>query len=120
MPRQDKTVGCGDSGNDIAMFEGENLSIVVGNAQEDLVKWLDANVANYTGNGGNNGQPPRYVTLDDDDHKPVWLAWAVGALFRGVSRIHINHVYFHVCHYWSLCGVYCQTPMSYYWSHLKL
>ena len=34
-------MGCGDSGNDIAMFEGENLSIVVGNAQPDLCDWLD-------------------------------------------------------------------------------
>jgi len=36
-------VACGDSGNDIDMFVGRNLSIVVGNAQPDLVAWLDAN-----------------------------------------------------------------------------
>mmetsp|Transcript_667 Transcript_667/g.1395 ORF Transcript_667/g.1395 Transcript_667/m.1395 type:complete len:417 (+) Transcript_667:100-1350(+) len=38
---KERTVACGDSGNDIAMFEGENLSIVVGNAQPDLVAWLE-------------------------------------------------------------------------------
>jgi hypothetical protein len=28
----------------------------------------------------------------DDDNKPVWLNWAVDALFRGARRIHINRV----------------------------
>lgn len=36
------TVACGDSGNDIDMLGGRNLAIVVGNAQPDLVRWLDA------------------------------------------------------------------------------
>ena len=36
------TVACGDSGNDILMMEGENRAIVVGNAQEDLVRWAEA------------------------------------------------------------------------------
>lgn len=39
---KERTLACGDSGNDIAMFEGDNLSVVVGNAQPDLTKWLDA------------------------------------------------------------------------------
>lgn len=42
---KERTLACGDSGNDIAMFEGDNLSIVVGNAQPDLVAWLDATSA---------------------------------------------------------------------------
>ncbi|KAG2440657.1 hypothetical protein HYH02_010236 [Chlamydomonas schloesseri] len=33
------TVACGDSGNDILMLSGENLAIVVGNAQPDLRTW---------------------------------------------------------------------------------
>ncbi|GIL67509.1 hypothetical protein Vafri_20868 [Volvox africanus] len=33
------TVACGDSGNDILMLSGENLAIVVGNAQPDLRQW---------------------------------------------------------------------------------
>ncbi|PNH08188.1 putative sucrose-phosphatase 1 [Tetrabaena socialis] len=33
------TVACGDSGNDILMLSGENLAIVVGNAQPDLRRW---------------------------------------------------------------------------------
>jgi len=52
---KDRTVGCGDSGNDIAMFEGENLSIVVGNAQADLCEWLDARMP--TMGTRDNGQP---------------------------------------------------------------
>eukprot|EP00878_Enallax_costatus_P014266 GHUV01014922.1.p1 GENE.GHUV01014922.1~~GHUV01014922.1.p1 ORF type:complete len:413 (+),score=120.28 GHUV01014922.1:330-1568(+) len=35
------TIACGDSGNDILMLSGQNLAIVVGNAQPDLVKWLE-------------------------------------------------------------------------------
>lgn len=35
------TVACGDSGNDILMLSGRNLAVVVGNAQPDLVKWLE-------------------------------------------------------------------------------
>ena len=27
---------------------------------------------------------------DYDDDKPVWPTWAVGALFRGVRRVHIK------------------------------
>jgi hypothetical protein len=32
----------------------------------------------------------------DDDNKLVWSPWAVGALFRGARRIHINRVCFHI------------------------
>lgn len=35
------TVACGDSGNDILMLSGENPAIVVGNAQPDLVRWVE-------------------------------------------------------------------------------
>lgn len=38
------TVACGDSGNDILMLSGRNLAIVVGNAQPDLVTWLQQHV----------------------------------------------------------------------------
>lgn len=38
------TIACGDSGNDILMLSGQNLAIVVGNAQPDLVAWLQAHV----------------------------------------------------------------------------
>ena len=38
------TVACGDSGNDILMLSGKNLAIVVGNAQLDLVAWLQQHV----------------------------------------------------------------------------
>lgn len=38
------TVACGDSGNDILMLSGQNLAIVVGNAQPDLVQWLQQHV----------------------------------------------------------------------------
>ena len=36
------TYSCGDSGNDIAMMEGENRAIIVGNAQSDLVDWYSS------------------------------------------------------------------------------
>lgn len=35
-----KCVAAGDSGNDILMLEGDHPSIVVGNAQQELVSWL--------------------------------------------------------------------------------
>ena len=37
----ERTVACGDSGNDELMLSGKNLAIVVGNAQEDLVRWAE-------------------------------------------------------------------------------
>lgn len=36
-----RTVACGDSGNDKDMLSGQNLAIVVGNAQPDLMKWIN-------------------------------------------------------------------------------
>jgi hypothetical protein len=33
---------------------------------------------------------------DDDDNKPVWPTWAVGALFRGARCVHISRVCFHI------------------------
>jgi hypothetical protein len=33
---------------------------------------------------------------DEDDNKPIWPTWAVGAFFRGVRRIHIYRVYFQI------------------------
>ncbi|KAL0041523.1 hypothetical protein WJX79_006124 [Trebouxia sp. C0005] len=36
-----KTIACGDSGNDKDMLSGQNLAIVVGNAQPDLMKWVN-------------------------------------------------------------------------------
>ena len=38
-----------------------------------------------------------YDDDDDNKNKPVWPTWAVGALFRSVRRIHINHVCENVC-----------------------
>lgn len=35
------TVACGDSGNDISMLGGDGLAIVVGNAQPDLLAWVE-------------------------------------------------------------------------------
>lgn len=43
-----RTVVCGDSGNDIALFSvGEPRGIIVGNAQPELRRWLKANPAEY-------------------------------------------------------------------------
>lgn len=43
-----QTVVCGDSGNDIALFSvGEPRGIIVGNAQPELRKWYEANLADY-------------------------------------------------------------------------
>jgi sucrose-6-phosphatase len=40
----EKTIACGDSGNDIALF-GENRGIIVGNAQVELLDWHHQNPA---------------------------------------------------------------------------
>lgn len=37
----DRTIACGDSGNDKDMLSGQNLAIVVGNAQPDLLQWVN-------------------------------------------------------------------------------
>ena len=43
-----KTVVCGDSGNDIALFSvGEQRGIIVGNARPELRQWYDQNPADY-------------------------------------------------------------------------
>lgn len=43
-----RTVVCGDSGNDIALFNmGEERGIIVGNAQRELRWWNEANPAPY-------------------------------------------------------------------------
>lgn len=38
-----KTIVCGDSGNDISMFQGEERSLIVGNAKPELLNWFQAN-----------------------------------------------------------------------------
>jgi sucrose-6-phosphatase len=39
----DRTIACGDSGNDIALFQENTLGIIVGNARSELVQWHQAN-----------------------------------------------------------------------------
>jgi sucrose-6-phosphatase len=39
----DRTVACGDSGNDIALFTGEEKGIIVGNAKSELAQWYREN-----------------------------------------------------------------------------
>jgi sucrose-6F-phosphate phosphohydrolase len=44
----EKTVVCGDSGNDIALFSvGEERGIIVGNARSELLQWYEENKADY-------------------------------------------------------------------------
>ena len=38
MPRE-RTVACGDSGNDVLMLGGKHCSVIVGNCQPDLLTW---------------------------------------------------------------------------------
>lgn len=43
-----RTVACGDSGNDIALFSvGESRGIIVGNARPELVQWYKENPADF-------------------------------------------------------------------------
>jgi hypothetical protein len=37
----------------------------------------------------------RTELVDNNDNKTFWPTWAVGAFFRGVRCIHVNHVRFH-------------------------
>jgi sucrose-6-phosphatase len=39
----ERTIACGDSGNDIALFTESTLGIIVGNARSELVQWHQAN-----------------------------------------------------------------------------
>ncbi|WP_013322472.1 sucrose-phosphate phosphatase [Gloeothece verrucosa] len=43
----EKTVVCGDSGNDIALFRGEERGIIVGNAKTELRQWYQNNQTSY-------------------------------------------------------------------------
>jgi len=38
-----KTIVCGDSGNDISMFQGEEKGLIVSNAKPELIEWYEAN-----------------------------------------------------------------------------
>jgi sucrose-6-phosphatase len=42
-----QTVVCGDSGNDIALFRGEERGIIVGNAKPELQQWYEENPTDY-------------------------------------------------------------------------
>ncbi len=53
----DRTIACGDSGNDILMLAGRNKAIVVGNAQDDLRRWVDTVPQDVR--EGPNGEPAR-------------------------------------------------------------
>ena len=37
----EKTIVCGDSGNDISMFQGEEKGLIVSNAKPELVQWYE-------------------------------------------------------------------------------
>ncbi|MEM8827950.1 MAG: sucrose-phosphate phosphatase [Cyanobacteria bacterium P01_G01_bin.19] len=39
----EKTIVCGDSGNDISMFKGQEKGLIVGNAKPELLNWYEAN-----------------------------------------------------------------------------
>jgi sucrose-6-phosphatase len=39
----EKTLVCGDSGNDISMFQGQEKGLIVGNAKPELLQWYEAN-----------------------------------------------------------------------------
>jgi sucrose-6-phosphatase len=39
----EQTIVCGDSGNDISMFEGQEKSLLVANAKAELLEWYQAN-----------------------------------------------------------------------------
>ena len=39
----ERTIVCGDSGNDISMFKGKEKGLIVGNAKPELRQWYEAN-----------------------------------------------------------------------------
>lgn len=39
----DKTIVCGDSGNDISMFQGNEKGLIVSNAKPELIQWYETN-----------------------------------------------------------------------------
>lgn len=39
----EKTIVCGDSGNDISMFKGQEKSLIVANAKPELLQWYEQN-----------------------------------------------------------------------------
>ncbi|PSB18006.1 sucrose-phosphate phosphatase [Phormidesmis priestleyi ULC007] len=41
----DRTIACGDSGNDIALFEQKTLGVIMGNAQPELLQWHHKNLS---------------------------------------------------------------------------
>ena len=42
----EKTIVCGDSGNDISMFQGEEKGLIVSNAKPELLQWYQDNSTN--------------------------------------------------------------------------
>lgn len=42
----EKTIVCGDSGNDISMFKGQEKGLIVSNAKPELIQWYEANQNN--------------------------------------------------------------------------
>ncbi|GAX82355.1 hypothetical protein CEUSTIGMA_g9784.t1 [Chlamydomonas eustigma] len=53
------TVACGDSGNDILMLAGKNPAIVVGNAQPDLMQWVQEQQKQSVESRGNSNDVRR-------------------------------------------------------------
>ena len=39
----EQTMVCGDSGNDVSMFQGQEKGLIVGNAKPELLQWYEAN-----------------------------------------------------------------------------
>ena len=39
----ERTIVCGDSGNDISMFQGQEKGLIVGNAKPELLQWYKSN-----------------------------------------------------------------------------
>ena len=39
----EQTIVCGDSGNDISLFQGQEKGLIVGNAKPELLQWYEEN-----------------------------------------------------------------------------